>query len=218
MIRNLLSFFLLLTAFCGYAQNKSIGELPPPKPKAILLMLHLSTNKIEALHKRHMESEIPEVIEGDEETNKAIMKDFAARFTFCPVYFFYDTCYELAKQKRWTEIVFYDYESLTMKKKIGTNSFADYWFAEVGYPTPGDQLPPDSTVSEAMMDRTRGDEDAVSTRRNGVNLYNENFKPLNGKLRFTEVTMRRKGPIMGEKKMIFDGGERLQFKLNQLYQ
>lgn len=183
------------------------------KPKAILFMLHLSTNKIEALKKRGLEKYIPDVMEGDEEINTSIMKDMAQNFTYCPVYFFYDTCYEKAKAKRWNEITFYDYESLSKKKMLGTNSFSDYYFAEVGYRSPGDQLEVDSLLPRYLNDQFRGDEDAVSTRNYGINLYDEDFNPIKSKFGFIDISLRKRGPLLEKKKFTFEGASKFDEKL-----
>lgn len=183
------------------------------KPKAILFMLHLSTNKIEGLKKRGLEEYIPDVMEGDEEINSSIMRDMAQHFNYCPVYFFYDTCYEKAKAKRWNEITFYDYESLTKKKMLGTNSFSEYYFAEVGYRSPGEQLEADTVKSDYRFDAYRGEEDPVNTRNNGINLYDEDFKPIRAKFGFIDISLRKKGPLFGEKKFVFVGAQKFDQKL-----
>ena len=162
------------------------------KPSCILVMLHLSTIKIEGMKKYGMSDDIAEVMRGDAYLNDGIMNDFATNFTFCPVYFFYDTCYEKAKNKEWSKITFYDYESLSKKKRVFSNLFSNYFFAEIGYRAPAAQLEIDSAIHERRIDRLQGEEGVVAARKNGFNMYNIDFKPLQGKLAFTEVSLRRR--------------------------
>ncbi len=218
----LLSFvlFFSMEAIMAQPRTENPTEVAKPayvKPEVILVMLHLSTNKIDALKIRGMEEDIPMVIEGDEEVNLSIIKDFARNFKFCPVYFFYDSCYEKAKSKQWSEITFYDYESLTMKKKVGTNSFPSYFFAEVSYATPPTHLEVDNTITDRMVDRFQGDEDATSTRNYGINLYDEDFVPLRRKLAFTDISLRRRGELFGQKKYVFEGAMKFDKKLRKRF-
>ena len=197
------------------APNQSQAKRQPPN--FILVMLHLSTNKIEAMRKLKMSKDIEMVMQGDEEINQSVMHDFAAHFTFCPVYFFYDTCFEKARSKRWDEITFYDYESLRMKKYIAADQFVNYFFAEVGYKSPGEQLEINENVTSYNVDQLKGDEDATASRNYGINLYDENFKVLRNKLAFTDISLREKGPLFGAKKMVFIGAEKFQERLTSYY-
>mgnify|MGYP003348709747 CR=1 FL=1 len=169
------------------------------------------------MKKRGMAKDIPSVMEEDEAINRSIMADFASHFSFCPVYFFYDTCFEKAKQKHWDEITFYDYESLHMKKQVGTNVFTEYYFAEVGYPNPGEQLEYNSKISAKRTDQTQGDEDLTSARNYGINLYDVDFKPLKGKMAFIDISLRKRGPLLGVKRITFEGAKKLDTFLKQRY-
>lgn len=211
-----ITWFLMQSGAHAQAVNDSMPSVYP-RPKVILLMLHLSTNKIEALKKRGLDEDIPDVLAVDEETNTSIMRDFATNFTFCPVYFFYDTCYEKVKRKAWEEVTFYDYESLEKKKKVGTNAFADYYFAEVGYRTPDRHLEIDTNLPERMKDRMQGDEESASTRNYGINLYDMDFRPIPGKFGFTDISLRSRGPLLGAKKMVFEGAAKFDAKLKKRF-
>ena len=212
-----ISLIIIFFTFCGNAQEVTPNATKYPRPKVILMMLHLSTNKIEALKRRGLHEDISLVMQGDKETNESIMKDFAQHFTFCPIYFFYDTCYEKAIAKQWGDIVFYDYESLSKKKLINVSSFSNYYLAEVGYASPTEQLPVNNELPERRIDRLLGDEDAVATRNNGINLYDEDFKPIRGKLGFTDISLRLKGPILGKKVFVFEGAAKFNRKLETKY-
>ena len=212
------NFFLhcfILILFNQNVNAQSNNDRSLPKPKVLLVMLHLSTNKIEALKKRNMEEVILQVIQSDEEINNSIMRDFSKNFTFCPVYFFYDTCYEKAKAKQWEDITFYDYESINVKKKITTQHFSDYYFAEIGYRSPGSQLDIDTVGRN--RDQYRGEEDHVATMNYGVNLYDEDFNPIKGKLGFTDISLRPRGPLFGAKKMVFEGATEFNEKLRSKF-
>jgi len=213
----LLFIFLTLTATCQTIQDSSkvVTYRSIPRPSCILVMLHLSTNKIEGMKKRGMHNDIDEVINADASYNESIMNDFAMNFSFCPVYFFYDTCYEKAKNKQWSDIVFYDYESLTMKKRVFSNSFSNYFFTEISYRVPETHFDLNTNLPESMIDRYQGDEGVVATHREGFNLYNEDFEPLSGKLLFTEVLTRRHKK---EKKFIISPAARLEKKLLSVYE
>lgn len=211
------SLFMLF--YCvGSAQSATDStQTAYSRPRVILLMLHLSTNKIEALKRRGLQEDIPDVIAVDEETNTSIMRDFATNFTFCPVYFFYDTCYEKVKRKAWEEVTFYDYESLDKKKKVATNAFDGYYFAEVGYRTPDRHLEIDTNLPERMKDRFQGDEESASTRNYGINLYDQDFNPIRGKFGFTDISLRSRGPLFGTKKMVFEGAAKFDAKLKKRF-
>jgi hypothetical protein len=218
-----LSILLFLTfVFCTnemIAQNltPSIDTIKYPRPKVLLFMLHLSTNKINALKRRGMHEDIPAVMQYDAEINNSIIADFASHFTFCPVYFFYDTAQDLAVKKQFSEIEFYDYESLSKKKKIATNQFDTYYFAEVSYSSPDAGLPIDSTQPIEWQDGSRGDQDVVASRNYGIHMYNENFDLLRNKLGFTDIALRPTGPILRKKKMVFTGAAKFDKKLRRLY-
>ena len=207
---------VLQPAFCQQVQVQSSAPRYP-KPKILLVMLHLSTNKIEALRKRNMEEDIPSVVGADEETNNSIMTDFSKNFSFCPVYFFYDTCYDQVKNKQWDQVVFYDYESLQTKKKVMVSSFSDYYIADVGYRAPQEQISIDPEKSYSKVDPFEGDEGSAASRNYGVNLYDENFKQLQNKLGFTDISLRKKGPLFGSKKYEFEGAAKLDKRLHNRY-
>lgn len=218
-MRYFLFAFLFLLA-CSSAGAQSVNDSVRntyPRPKVILMMLHLSTNKIDALKKRGLSEDISEVMAADEETNVSIMRDFSTNFTFCPVYFFYDTCYEKVKSKAWEEVTFYDYESLDRRKKVATNAFADYYIAEVGYRTPDRHLEIDINLPERMKDRMEGDEESASTRNYGINLYDMDFRPIPGKFGFTDISLRSRGPLFGTKKMVFEGAATFDAKLKKRF-
>ncbi len=194
------------------AQNKKNKY---QQPKFLLFMLHLSTNKIEGLRRRGMERDIPMVLAADSETNQSIMKDFADHFKFCQVYFFYDTYYDQAKSKKWSEIKFFDSQSKL--QKVSMSSTEACYFAEVSYAAPSTQLPVDSSVSSRMFDRLQGVEDDAASRNYGLNLYDADFMPLRNKLYFTDISLRRRGPLLGNKKFVFVGADRFDRKLREKY-
>ncbi|HNB81928.1 MAG TPA: hypothetical protein PLP14_07510 [Chitinophagaceae bacterium] len=201
---------LLIFLLAVPASSNAQDSVTYHRPRVILFMLHISSNKIEALRKRGLEKDIPSILAQDEEINLSVMKDMAANFHYCPVYFFYDTCYEKAVQKQWQDIVFYDYESLVKKKKLGTNSFSDYYFAEVGYRSPDEQLPVDSTHSRMTQDILRGDEGHAATRNYGINMYDEDFKPIHRKFGFVDISLLKQGPLLGKRYYVFTGAAKFE--------
>ena len=188
------------------------------RPKVILVMLHLSSNKIKALKKRGRSADAEEVIRYDEEVNNSIMADFAANFSFCPVYFFYDSSYDDARNKQWEKIVFYDYESLKKKKLVSTNAFSAFYFAEIGYRTPDKHLQVSNDIPERLIDRWEGEEESAATRNYGINLYYEDFEPIRSKFGFTDISLRSRGPLFGKKKMVFEGAEKFDKKLRARFE
>jgi hypothetical protein len=208
----MIRFSMVLLIFCAGIKLSAQTKTPPvlyldeyPQPKVILMMLHQSTNKIEALKKRGLSEDVAEVIATDEQTNQSIISDFAANFDYCPVYFFYDSSIDLIKQKAWSDIIFYDYEKLEKKKLINVSGFTDYYIADVGYPSPSKQLEADNSVHPSMRDSYKGEEDVISLRNYGINLYDQQMIPLKGRMGFTDISLRNRGPVFGEKKMVFEG-------------
>jgi len=215
-----LTFLFIGYAFFSSAQahvslSTSTKKGRYQQPSAILFMLHLSTNKIEGLRRRGMERDIPMVMAADKETNESIMKDFAAHFTYCPVYFFYDDNYDKVMNKQFAAIQFYTSQSIP--QQLDTSQLQSIYFAEVSYAAPSAQLPIDSSAGSRKIDHFQGDEDDAASRNYGINMYDADFKPLRGKLCFTDIALRRRGALFGEKKFMFEGALRYERKLRALY-
>ena len=215
-----ITFFFIGCALFSSAQatdsvSTSINKSRYQPPSVILFMLHLSTNKIEGLRRRGMEHDIPMVMAADKETNESIMKDFAAHFTYCPVYFFYDDNYDKATTKQFAAIQFYTSQS--MPQPLDPTQLQSIYFAEVSYAAPSAQLPIDSNAASRKIDHFQGDEDDAASRNYGINMYDADFKPLRGKLCFTDIALRRRGALFGEKKFVFEGALRYERKLRALY-
>jgi len=215
-----LTFLFIGYAFFSSAQahvslSTSTKKGRYQQPSAILFMLHLSTNKIEGLRRRGMERDIPMVMAADKETNESIMKDFAAHFTYCPVYFFYDDNYDKAMNNQFAAIQFYTSQSIP--QQLDLSQLQSIYFAEVSYAAPSAQLPIDSSAGSRKIDHFQGDEDDAASRNYGINMYDADFKPLRGKLCFTDIALRRRGALFGEKKFVFEGALRYERKLRALY-
>jgi len=184
-----------------------------PRPKTILFMLHLSTNKIEGLRKRHREKEIPGIMAQDEEINTSIIKDIEKHFRFCAVYFFYDTCFEKAVQKRWNEIPFWQSTQGLLRQVPIDSIKQDVYFAEVSYRAPSIELTPEVTDPNKPHDLRSGDEGPMTLHVYGVNLYDESFRNIPEKIGFTPISLRRQGALWKPKKYVFEGAAKFEAAL-----
>ncbi|HMN32932.1 MAG: hypothetical protein IT215_03425 [Chitinophagaceae bacterium] len=156
------------------------------KPSAILIMLHLSTNKIESLKKQGETHSANEIYQDDLDKNTSIISDFLLNFKFCPVYFFYDSQYHFVKNKEWNQVEFYDVESLTESKKISLTQLENYLIAEIAYPPAPEYNELDKNGNEIQSK----ERDFANSREYGVVCYDEDFKPLKNTLQYTKIILK----------------------------
>jgi hypothetical protein len=208
-MKNVMLAFLIMTiCLPTIAQEKYF------KPNVILFMLNKSTNKIEALKKRALFTDIKDVEQIDNDINMSIIKDFSKKFKYCPVYFFYSDQYDLVKAKDWENVTFYDYEHLTSNKKIEIHALGNYYIAEVNYPPV--QKYEEVKPSVTMMNGTEnggGENEFANSHDYGIVLYNENFEAVSGKLMFTNISLTKHGSLLKGKnrKYVFKGSEKLRY-------
>lgn len=215
-------FLLMLQSTLVFAQSASIkSESDIYKPNVILFMLHVSTNKIDALERRGLKKDVLLVKQADKEINTSIIKDFSVSFSFCPVYFFYENQLEAVLKKDWDNVTFYDIEHLTSPKKIEAQSFGNYFIAEVNYPpnTNYKEIKADSKAANQADESPLEEPEYANSRDYGILLYDDNFKLLPGKLRFTNIALRQKGSIFNkdEREYFFSGAEKFDKILKKFF-
>ncbi len=204
------------------AQSSSIKlESDIYKPNVILFMLHLSTNKIEALERRGLKNDVLLVKQADKEINTSIIKDFSVSFDFCPVYFFYENQLDAVLKRDWDNVTFYDIEHLTSPKKIEAQSFGNYFIAEVNYPPniAYKEVKEGSKAAERVDESPQEEPEYANSRDYGIILYDDSFKLLPGKLRFTNIALRQKGSIFNkdEREYFFSGAEKFDKTLKKFF-
>jgi hypothetical protein len=190
--------------------------LVPEPPAVILFMLHISTNTIESLQKKGLTDEVRSVMQADSEINRSIVRDFEKVFTFCPVYFFYDTQLHFVKRKQWDGVHFFDYEHFKSNKKIEVSGFGDYLIAEVNYP-PATEYPTIDSLGKIHYPEYTVD--YANGRDYGVICYDENYNLLRNKLQYTNVSLRQYGNMFKPESMHyrFVGALIFQEKLKKFY-
>lgn len=208
-----LLFVYLLIMHCGTMNAQQRNR---PKLTALVFMLRVSTNRIESYKDKNMLREMNDAIQADNEINSSIIRDFKNNFSFCPVYFFYDTLLDYVKGKKWDKVIFYDYEHLQSPKKIEVSDLENYLIAEVNYP-------PMSTYpivdEKGVVHEPEYEIDFASARDYGILMYDEHFNLLHNKMQFTNISLRRKGSIFDPKNATysFEGASRFQLKLKKFY-
>lgn len=197
MHKPIINLLLIITvAFSVTAQQQQVVE----KPTAILFMLHISTNKIEALQKRGLTDDVKDVIETDHEINNSIVRDFEKNFKYCPVYFFYDTQLNFVQLKQWDKVNFFDFEHYKSNKKIEISGISDYIIAEVNYP-PLTEFP---TVDEkGKVIKPEYTVEYAAARDYGIICYDENYKLLRNKLQYNNISLRRIGNMFDKKSLYY---------------
>lgn len=202
----IICIYLLSICIKLNAQSDSVIS----KPKAILVMLHISKNKILGLEKRGLHNEVWKVQEADNEINTSIIKDFKKHFNYCAVYFFYDTQLNYVLEKQWSFVTLYDFDHLMTPKKIELRYLDQYLIADVDYPP------------ATFYDKSNKDEDNevfVNTRDYGLLTRTADFKFVKGKLKYTNISLRRKGSILNKNdiKYVFEGADLYQKRLEKYF-
>lgn len=198
--------------------NKLSGQniINIEKPKVILFVLHISTNKIESYRKKGLMKEMQEVIEADNEINTSIMKDFQYNFKFCNLYFFYDSQMNYVLNRQWDKIIFYDGEHLKNGKKIALSGLDNFIMAEVAYP-PAPVYP---TVDEkGKVIEPEYTTDYAIARDYGILCYDENYKLLRNKLQYINISLKRVGNMFKPETLHykFVGAAKFQQKLESYF-
>ncbi|MBK7586837.1 MAG: hypothetical protein IPI22_00080 [Bacteroidetes bacterium] len=208
--------YILVLFFLISQMAKAQEEVFTPKPSSIVFILHISTNKIEGLKKRGLHSDIKDVIAADYEINSSIMQDFKNNFTFCNVYFCYDTQLNYILEKQWNKVTFYDFEHLTRDKRIEVSGIDNFIICEVNYPPPTEY----PTIDEkGKVHEPEYTVEYANGRDYGVVCYDQDYKLLKNKLRFTNIAMLRTGNIFKPETLHyhFTGAKKFQARLEKYY-
>ena len=150
----------------------------------------------------------------DKKINSTIMEDFNRNFTYCPVYFFYDTLMDFVKSKDWEKVEFYDKDYLKTRKKIEISSIDNYIISEVNYP-PVTEFPTiDAAGNVIEPEYTR---EYANARDYGIICYDQDFKLLRNKMQYTNISLRRIGNMFDQSSLHykFVGALKFQDKLKK---
>ncbi len=161
-----------------------------------------------------MREDAGDVIQADYEINSSIVRDFEQYFTYCPVYFFYDTQMHYVQKRQWDKVEFYDYEHYKTNKKIEVSSIDGYFIAEVNYP-PVTEYP---TIDEqGKVHEPEYTTDYAIARDYGILCYDEDFKLLRNKLQYINISLRRMGNMFKPETLRykFTGAKKFQEKLEK---
>lgn len=195
-MRLLILFMMLqsvhLNAQSTLDENKVNQKQPRTyyKPKAILLMLHVSTNLIESYKRQGDADGVKEVQESDAKTNSTIMDDFATNFAYCPVYFYYDIEHDNVIKKKFSEVHFFSYVNGKKKEVILEDTITDYYIAELSYPPITNLIEVDSNQSTKYVNPDTDDAEYASHSTLGLNVYFPDFVHI--KAKFGRVRALRK--------------------------
>lgn len=104
------------------------------KIKAVLVMLRAETNRIEALTKGNRRSLLEEVQRDLQGTVRATQADFSDNFTYCPVYYFWDTEMDRIRDGDFAGVLFRADSSIATDLPISKGS-NNYLVVFYGFPT-----------------------------------------------------------------------------------
>lgn len=102
------------------------------KPTLILVQLNTESLILSRLDPSKDIKQIKYVQTYTSSLNQSIMNDFNENFSFCPVYFFYDTCLNKITQHDWNNVTFLDATAKVVN--INQSFTQNIWIAEIGYP------------------------------------------------------------------------------------
>lgn len=125
--------------FCFSITNHLYGQerkkMNIKAPTCILFKINRSENKIASLLERNRQNEVEELRREDERIAAAIMEDFKYNFQFCKVYFFNGPELNLVKEKKWSDVSFFDQN--LVDRIIPPDSLLKHVFiVELNYPPP----------------------------------------------------------------------------------
>lgn len=190
-------FFMLHVSNTGFSQS------------AILFQIPSSTNQINVAESSG-DTEMAAVYKrSDNQIRTAIMRNFKAEFTYCPVYFFSIDDYDKVKSQNLSEVEFYD---LNGKKTKIPEDVTDYKLANISFFPKALFETKDNISGQKILS-----EEVDNRYGKGIILYDKNFEPLNGKLRFTPCKVFKRGSIFKRNKRYYDfrGAYSLQRKLKK---
>lgn len=180
----IVSFFFLLFSDAVFAQSALLFQIPS------------SSNQIAAAQTMGDDKLVGEYVRSDNQIKHAIMKSFQAEFGYCPVYFFNASDYEQVKNKELDAVTFYAKDG---KEVTIPSSIEDYRIANISF------YPKETfEVKDAQTGETNIREGAENHFGTGIIIYNKNYKPIAGKMRFTPCKIFKRGSIFNKKNRYYD--------------
>jgi len=133
---NVLVILLMLTAVPGKAQFlKRVHARPNEQPpKAILVELPTETNRIAYFTKKGQLNKVKVLQDANYKVSHVMVDDFRDNFSFCPVYFFYDSCTEQVRGMQFQGVLLDD-KLAPAKNIILNNSDTNYFIVYYGTET-----------------------------------------------------------------------------------
>lgn len=163
---------------------------------AILFQIPSSAGQIEAAQSAGDEKTVAIYKRSDSQIENAIMRSFKAEFGYCPVYFFNASDYEKVKNKELSEVQFYakDGTTVMIPKDLKGYSIANIsFYPKITY-----------DVKDGMTGETIAQEEPQNFYGKGIILYDQDFVPVLGKLRFTPCKIYKRGSLFNKKKRYYD--------------
>lgn len=125
---------------------------------------------------------------------------------------FYDTQLNYVLEKQWSFVTLYDFDHLMTPKKIELRYLDQYLIADVDYP-------PATFYENSNINKDVDTDVFVNTRDYGLLTRTPDFKFVKGKLKYTNISLRRKGSIINKKdiKYVFEGADLYQKNLKKYF-
>lgn len=183
-------FSLVLFCMTFLMSQESVAQ------KALLFQIPSSAGQIEAAQSAGDDKTVAIYKRSDNQIENAIMRSFKAEFGYCPVYFFHGSDFDKVKNKELSEVQFYAKDG---SKVMIPKDLKDYRIANISfYPKITYQ------VKDGMTGETVAQEETQNFYGKGIILYNKNFEPLIGKLRFTPCKIYKRGSLFNKNKRYYD--------------
>src|SRR5690606_27232148 len=109
----------------------STGIYAQSKPKAILVQLRSEHKRISYLQETRQRKKVNEMKREAEVVAKVMINDFEDNFSFCPVYYYYDTNYHLILQNKFDGVLM-NAEGMPATDIVLSGTDKDYWIAYFG--------------------------------------------------------------------------------------
>lgn len=182
----LMVIFYSSITFISQSQTNPVQDNPITprtyyKPRAILIMLHVSSNLIESYKRKGDADGVQQVQENDAKINSTIMDDFANNFNYCPVYFYYDTEHDKVVARKLSEVHFFAFEKNKKREVVLEDTISDYYIAEISYPPITNLIELDSNQNMRNVNVDTNDEEYASHSTLGLNVYFPDFTHIKAK-------------------------------------
>lgn len=116
-MKQLLSFLLLIVISIGSYAKKNLYQ-----PQAILVQLSTEQRKLDAIDKSGRENMAEQIKKDISRVQEVMKNDFSDNFSYCPVYYFYDTDLEQIKSYNFEGVLMDAKGNIVSKLKNGDTS------------------------------------------------------------------------------------------------